>query len=276
MENGTSASASASTSTMIQNNGGREEEEDSAEESRVGAIRKRARVDPFEPGKKKKRRRKDAAMEEVAVVTTAPAKEDVVLEEAPQTGAMEIVDATTRTGRKKKKKKKNAREGHGVGECVSADGGPVGEAPSPSRGQNAEPSGSTHSVPDEWNDIKRHQQGGRSGSLGSSYSGVFSVALGGCEPFWVSYQDHVVLLTDSAAQSPVVSPKPPRISPQIQQLPNAPKLSVLSTPSSPILNLTGPPSIAPEQVEASPHKKRKRKRKKKKRAGDQGAGDNPP
>ena len=35
-----------------------------------------------------------------------------------------------------------------------------------------------------------------------------------------------------------------------------------------ILNLTGPPSMAPEGTEGHPRKKRKRKRKKKKLAGD--------
>ena len=35
-----------------------------------------------------------------------------------------------------------------------------------------------------------------------------------------------------------------------------------------ILNLTGPPSMAPEGTEGHPRKKRKRKRKKKKPAGD--------
>jgi len=251
MENGTSASGS--TSTMVQNNGG-QEEEDSAEESRAGTIRKRERVDPFEPGKKKKKRRKNAEMEmdvEAVVTTAPPAKEDIVLEEAPQTGAMETVDTTTRPGpKKKKKKKKNAHEGHGVGGCVTADGGPA-EVPSPNRGQNAEPSGPMHSVPDERDDNTRRQQGN----------------------FESSYSDRLVLPTDGGVQSPVVSPKPPRMSPLIQ-LPNTSKFSVLSGLSSPILNLTGPPAITPE-AEASPHKKRKRKRKKK-RTGDQGAGDDPP
>ncbi|KAH9959244.1 hypothetical protein BC827DRAFT_1269010 [Russula dissimulans] len=260
MENGTSASAS--TSTMVQNNGG-QEEDDSAEESRAGTIRKRERVDPFEPGKKKKKRRKNAEMEEVAAVTTPPAKEDVVLEDAPQTGAMETVDTTARTRpKKKKKKKKGPHESLGVGGFGAAVGGPVREASSPSRGHNAEPaepSGSVQSAPDEWDGINKHQQRRWSGSSGSSDS---------------------VLPTGGGAPSPVVSPRPPRRSLSttslIQQPPNTSQHSALPTSSSPILNLTGPPAIASENVESSPHKKRKRKRKKKNRTGNQGAGDYPP
>lgn len=59
--------------------------------------------------------------------------------------------------------------------------------------------------------------------------------------------------------------------------PSLPDLPVQRSPTGAIstglpvphlLNLTGPPSMAPEGTEGHPRKKRKRKRKKKKLAGD--------
>ena len=82
-----------------------DDEESSAEESRIGTIRKRTIIDPFEAaGKKKKRRRKDAEEKAEAPYETAEAGRQTVNES--------MTDATmgptpTSTPKKKKRRKKS-------------------------------------------------------------------------------------------------------------------------------------------------------------------------
>ena len=173
-ENGTLAASSSSVNNKRECERG-EEESDSAEESRVVAVRKRTRVDPFEAGGKKKKMKK-------VVVETAPAKDpkDVSIEEAPQAGAMGTVDAMTRPGQKKRKKKRKKPppdDGQGVQGRVALEGEPVEEAwwtnHDAEAAQHAEPSGSVQSLFDEWDGLWKHQQNNMSGSPGSSHSSMF-------------------------------------------------------------------------------------------------------
>ncbi|KAH9987830.1 hypothetical protein BJV77DRAFT_964686 [Russula vinacea] len=230
-----------------------EEQDSAAEESRAAgiAIRKRQRVDPFEPGGKKKKRK----MVVGGLVETARAKDDVETEtgEAPRSGSM-ATDVP-------KKKKRHLSESQGALGHV-AHGGPGGEARAAHLDaeitQDAEPSTSTQSslLEEEWGGISQGQRGSLSGSPVAS-SGV------GASP----------------ASPPMVPLKPlPRslsMSPT-QRFPTTPIPSALLPSSLPILNLTGAPPIAPEKMEPSPLKKRRRKRKKKKPSIGQGADDGPP
>ena len=81
----------------------REEEESGAEESRIGMIRKRTVIDPFEAaGKKGKRRRKEA--EEMKDATDGT--EQAVRQTAIGEGMMDAFGTTAEPTPKKKKKKK--------------------------------------------------------------------------------------------------------------------------------------------------------------------------
>jgi hypothetical protein len=173
------------------------EEQDSAEESRAAgiALRKRQRVDPFEPGGKKKKKKMKKAVGLVvgggSVEATAQAKEDIEMEEAPRSGSMATEDAMTRPGpKKKKKRKRHLPESQGAQGHV-ARGGPGGEARSARLDaditQHAEPS-TQSSLLEEWDGISQDQQGSRSGTPGPSCSGMFffsfSTLLRGCERFF--------------------------------------------------------------------------------------------
>lgn len=89
-----------------------------------------------------------------------------------------------------------------------------------------------------------------------------------------------VVPPDVGAPSPTVSPKSQRGSPtvpSVQQAPTTPLSSTHPAFSAPLLNLTGAPSLALEEIEGPPPKKRRRKRKKKRQTGDQVAvGGDPP
>jgi hypothetical protein len=150
-----------------------EEENDNEDESRAAgmAIRKRQRVDPFEPGGKKKRK---VVVGSVGTVETARAKDDdVVMEEASQSASMAMNDATTRPGSKKKKKKKRMSENLGA-QGLIARGGPGGDAQSARLDADitphAEPSDHS-SLLEEWAGISQDHQGSRCGTP-SSYSGM--------------------------------------------------------------------------------------------------------
>ncbi|KAH9983070.1 hypothetical protein BJV74DRAFT_852325 [Russula compacta] len=264
LEGGKRRAREAENGAPVNNNNKRErereeEESDSAEESRVVAIRKRTRVDPFEAGGKKKKMKK-------VVVETAPAKDDdVSMGEAPQAGAMATVDAMTRPGQKKKKrkKKKPPPNGQGVQGRAALEGEPAGEAWCANHdaevAQHAEPSGSVQSLLDEWDGLWRHQQNSISSSPGSSRSSV---------PPCVDAQPAMSCLS---RKSPEMSPS----TSQVQQPSTVSVPSALTASAPAILNLTGPPPIATEKIEGS-HKKRRRKRKKKKLTGDHGADNDPP
>ncbi|KAI9447551.1 hypothetical protein H4582DRAFT_2068171 [Lactarius indigo] len=211
------------------------EEESSAEESRVGTIRKRTIIDPFDAaGKKRKKRRKEA--EEIAEGTdgAAQAVHRMVIDE----GATDAFDATAETTPKKKKKKKKKSlllpESPGIvglnGELQSAnthntivaqDKGPL-----------------THPPPDTPERKKPLRQEFRDGASEASDT-VATPGIGATSP------------TSPGQSSPDFL---------IQRSP--------TLPFPPILNLTGPPSIAPEDTGSPPRKRRKRKKKKKKPAGD--------
>lgn len=157
-----------------------EEQDSAAEESRAAgiAIRKRQRVDPFEPGGKKKKRK----MVVGGLVETARAKDDVETEtgEAPRSGSMATDVPVTRPVPKKKKKKRHLSESQGALGHV-AHGGPGGEARAAHLDaeitQDAEPSTSTQSslLEEEWGGISQGQRGSLSGSPGSSCSGMFFI-----------------------------------------------------------------------------------------------------
>jgi hypothetical protein len=155
------------------------EEGDSAEESRAAgiAIRKRQRVDPFEPGGKKKKRKKVVVVG--GMVETTQVKDE---EEAPpsQSGSMATDRAMTRPGPKKKKKKKHLPESRGAQGYV-ARGGPGGEARS-ARQESLDADSTAHaerstqsSLLEEWDGILQDQQGSRCGTTpGLSSTGMFS------------------------------------------------------------------------------------------------------
>ena len=162
MENGTQA-------PMVINDEQREEG-DSAEESRaVGiAIRKRQRVDPFEPGGKKKKKK-------VVVDTpeTARTMDDVEMKEAPQSELMATDDSMTKSSPKKKKKKKHRPESQGAQGHDAP--GPVSETRTALLGADIaqlSESSTRSSLLEEWGGILQDQQGSRSGSPGSSCPGA--------------------------------------------------------------------------------------------------------
>ena len=156
-----------------------EEQDSAAEESRAAGIviRKRQRVDPFEPGGKKKRKMVVGGLAE-----TARVKDDVEMEteEAPRSGSMATDVPVTRPVPKKKKKKRHLSESQGALGHV-AHGGPGGEARAAHLDaeitQDAEPSTSTQSslLEEEWGGISQGQRGSLSGSPGSSCSGMFFI-----------------------------------------------------------------------------------------------------
>jgi hypothetical protein len=148
-----------------------DEEADSAEESRVGTIRKRARIDPFEPGVKKKKK----AMEMEMGTAKGVAAEDV-----PRPETMAPVDAFAGPVPKRKKKKKKALIPDGQGsEERAALGVPNGEGPSANHGTNiAQREGSSMRSPvDEWDGPWKYPHIGRgdASASGPSSSGMFSM-----------------------------------------------------------------------------------------------------
>jgi len=165
------------------------EEKDSAEESRAAgiAIRKRQRVDPFEPGGKKKRKKAVVG----GTAETTQTKVDIEMEEAPpQSGSMATDDTMTRPGpRKKRRRKKHLPESQGAQGHV-ARGGPGGEARSVRLDTDitphAEPSTQSSLLEEEWDGISQTQLGSRCGTPRSSCSGMFFIwhLLSGCARFF--------------------------------------------------------------------------------------------
>ncbi|KAH9050773.1 hypothetical protein EDB87DRAFT_1583212 [Lactarius vividus] len=201
------------------------EEESSAEESRVGTIRKRTIVDPFEAaGKKGKKRRKEA--EEIKEPTD---------EAAQAVHHMDIDEGTTAkpTPKKKKKKKKN---------LLPEGAGTVG--------LNGEPrSAKTHNAP-----VAQDE--------GPLTQPPLDDTAEGKKPLQQEFRDGASEASDTVS-APGISSTPPG-----QSFSGFPIQQSPISPFPTILNLTGPPSMAPEDTEGHPRKKRRRKRKKKKPAGD--------
>jgi hypothetical protein len=171
----------AATTANNKDGQGEEEQDSAAEESRAAgiAIRKRQRVDPFEPGGKKKKRK----MVVGGLVETSRAKDDVEMEieEAPRSGSMATDVAVTRPVPKKKKRKRHRAESQGaLGHVAHGHGGPGGGARAARLDaditQDAEPSTNTQSslLEEEWGGISEDQRGSESGSTGSC-SGMFFI-----------------------------------------------------------------------------------------------------
>jgi hypothetical protein len=145
-----------------------DDEEDGAEESRVGAIRKRARFDPFEPGGKKRKKEVDMG--------TA---NGVATEDAPRLGAMATVDAMVGSSpkRKKKKKKMLISEAQGTKERV-VHRVPDGEVRPADHDANMVQREDLfmQALFDNWDGPRKYPQIGR-GNAGPSPSGMFSLTL---------------------------------------------------------------------------------------------------
>jgi hypothetical protein len=146
-----------------------DEEVGSEEESRAGNLRKRTRIDPFQPGGKKKKNAVDMG--------TAKA---VAADAAPRLGTMAPLDAMAGPGPKRKKKKKKAlkpEEQGGeerVAKCVSD-----GEERSANHDTNiAQSEESLQSLFDEWNGLWKHpeiRRGTASGPSSSSMSNTSQI-----------------------------------------------------------------------------------------------------
>jgi hypothetical protein len=150
-----------------------EEEADSAEESRAGTIRKRARIDPFEPGAKQKKKKTMEMKMKMGMGTT----NGVAVEDVPQLGTVAPVDAIAGPVPKRKKKKQTLiPEGQGREERVAL-GVPDGEGPSGNHNTNiAQREGSSMpSTADEWDGPWKYPQMGRGNASGPSSSGMFSI-----------------------------------------------------------------------------------------------------
>jgi hypothetical protein len=91
----------------------------------------------------------------------------------------------------------------------------------------------------------------------------------GAPAFRTDSDPDLVAVPGSGATPPPTSPGPSLPGLPIQRSPTGAISTENASPPFPhILNLTGPPSMAPEGTESPPRKKRRRKRKKKKPAGD--------
>jgi hypothetical protein len=161
-ENGTSRAGTANA-----NERGEEEDNGAEEESRAGAIRKRVRVDPFEPGGKKTKRKKEKEKKKQAEGETALAEDDVAMEEPTATG-----DAMTTRPGAKKKRKKAPLEGSLAGPAV---GGEAARSEDRDADVGQHPGPSMQSLLDEWGGLWNHQQRSRGGTPGSSFSGNVSL-----------------------------------------------------------------------------------------------------
>ncbi|KAI9457963.1 hypothetical protein BJY52DRAFT_1270627 [Lactarius psammicola] len=219
-----------------------EEEESSAEESRIGTIRKRTIIDPFEAaGKKGKKRRKEAVETKEATDGTTQGVRPTAIGEG-MTDAFGTTEGPT-PKKKKKKRKSLLLEGQGTVDL----------------------NGETRSTNTD-NAIVAQNEGPLTQSLPDTREGKKPLR----QEFWggASEASNTVTAPGIGATSPI-SPG--------QSLPGFPiQLSPTSATSArngvvpfpPVLNLTGPPPVATEGTESHPRKKRKRKRKKKKPAGD--------
>ncbi|KAH9159990.1 hypothetical protein EDB89DRAFT_2042565 [Lactarius sanguifluus] len=206
------------------------EEESSAEESRVGTIRKRTIIDPFDAaGKKGKKRRKEVEEMKEATDGAAQAVDHMVIDE----GTTDAFGTTAEpTPKKKKKRKRKSLLPEGA-VTVELNGGPRS-----ANTHNAQDEGPLTQPPLDTPGGKKPLRDGASEASDTNQHLVAAPGIGATSP--------------TSPQS--LSDFP------IQQYP--------TLPFPPILNLTGPPSMAPEDTENHPHKKRRRKRKKKRPAGD--------
>lgn len=285
-ENGVLESTVAS-SAMVNDRNQREGEggEGSAEEETraASAVRKRPRVvDPFESGGKNKKKMKKAVAEaaEIAETVEAVPATDIAVEEAPLLGSVvaTTMDATTNSSPKKRKRKKKKHKTGPLPEGQEAQGYTEGLGDPVADAQPLE--GSAQSLFEEWVGIGEFQERSRSGTPtrpSLSRSGMFCYRTPHIDAtlscfFVLRFElPAAVVLPDVDVPSPMVSPKPPRESSSISSVRRPPTTS-LSPPhpavSPPLLNLTGAPPLAPEDIEGSPPKKRRRKRRKKKKAGD--------
>ncbi|KAH9971343.1 hypothetical protein BGW80DRAFT_1253366 [Lactifluus volemus] len=184
-----------------------DEEADSEEESRAGNLRKRTRIDPFEPGGKKKKN----------AVETGTAK-GIAVGAAARLAPLDVM-AGPGPKRKKKKKKPRIPEKQGGEEHV-AKGISDGEERSANHETNiAQSEESLQSLFDEWDGLWKHPQISRDNASGPSSSTVPS---------------------DVGASSSLPSPKPLQRSPPtspIQQPPISPKRTAFPASSPRILNL---------------------------------------
>ncbi|KAI0306831.1 hypothetical protein B0F90DRAFT_1914976 [Multifurca ochricompacta] len=240
----------------------KEEEEDSAEKSRVPTIRKRQRVDPFEPGGKKKHKKEKEREREVAMMMTTM----MTTKEAKVATAAEGSRKQLGTKKKKKKKTVPTSEGRWQGreERVVLEAPPDGESrlvdshdinilQDEDSVMSILPSLDESQKPHQQKDQDRVAEPLRSAAL-SGPGTASSIAA--------PNQSRQTSLLFSARKPPTTT------------VPHVKAARPVSPP--PLLNLTGPPPIAPENIEGPPPKKRKRKKKKKKRAGDQGVNNDPP
>jgi len=198
------------------------DEESSAEESRIGTTRKRTIIDPFEVAGKRRKKRRKEA-EEIREATQTTAQEG---SQMVGEGMVDPFDATAGPTPKKKRKKKKRPLPEGQ-ETVEHNGEP----------RAAQNEGALAQSPRET--LEALQQEIRD------------------EPSEV----------DTLA-SPSSAPFPTLPEPTFDDLPTQRSLTdTMSTgkatlPYPSILNLTYPPSVAPEGTESHPRKKRRRKRKK--------------
>ncbi|KAI0265793.1 hypothetical protein BC834DRAFT_843288 [Gloeopeniophorella convolvens] len=251
-----------------------DKEDSEDEESRAGTVRKRARIDPFEPGGKKKKKKKSGVADTAKDTRSAAADtrqeeadESMAVDDAPDAATSKPVPAKPGS-KKKKKKKKHLAEDEGAEEAIddAADG--VADPKAMENGTDVvlEPiSPEAHRPPEHRKKKKRkkHPHDGQEGALAPS-SPV--VAVSRPAPL------HVAPLSTPSPKvrrsSASTSPVQPSGSPIASASKSGPALLV---PTVPVLNLTGPPPVLTDQAEESNPKKRRRK-KKKKHANDRATG----
>lgn len=218
------------------------EEESSAEESRIAGAttRKRTIIDPFsEPaGKKNGKRRRKEAVEET---TDGTAQADRQTADERMTDAFGAMTAGP-TPKKRKKKKKKSLLPEGRQGIVEHNGEPR--------------SANTHNAP------VAQTEGLLARSLPDTCEGEKSLRQ--------EFRDGASEAPDAVVAAPGIGAT--SFTSSGQSLPGFPADMISAGNAThsfpPILNLAGPPSMAPEDTESHPRKKRRRRKKKKKPAGD--------
>ena len=237
------------------------EEGSSAEESRMGTTRKRTIIDPFEvTGKKRKRRRKETV--EIKKATDGTAQEGSQM--AGERATDDIFDTTAGPSPKKKKRKKR--------KILLPEGQEADERNGEARAITIHKSIAAHnegafsqSPLDTLEGMKPLRQEFRDGASDASDTCMSWLVL---QRSRTESDQHLVAAPGSVVSSPT-SPIP---SLPCLPIPRSPTGAICTEnavlPFPTILNLTGPPSIAPEGTESHSRKKRRRRRKKKALAGD--------
>ena len=235
----------------------KEEDESSAEESRIGTTRKRTIIDPFDTaGKKRKKRQKE--MEEIKEAADGKAQE---ARQMAGEGSTSPLDAMVGPTPKKKKKKKKSLLSEGQ-ETVEHNGEQRAAIITYNGVVTQNEGASTQSLQKTLEEKKPLRQEFRDdASEGSDTDMLWSVLQGSA----TDSDLHLV------AASSLTLPTSPSLlgSLPIQRSPTgAISMGNATLPSPSILNLTGPPSMAPNGTESHPRKKRRRRRKKKNPIGD--------